>query len=218
MRTSGRVGPKAVAPVLAALVVAAACGDDGGSDGATLIEPFQAQVEDAYEANGRDRSEDFNRGVIVEQGCFVLDQEAAVAVAEALGVDDPDGAEPGGAVFINGPPEREVLSCYIDISHEHQVDVTVGTVPLDRDELLRELQESNAGSGSDNEVHEIDGYAPGLDADHVMAFQQGGGTTFGWVHDGFAISMRLSPGLAEPDAGFQALPTLVEVVETSLIG
>lgn len=216
-------GPvRLIAVVTAAAVLAAvpACGDDGGDalevDGPALVEPFQAEAEGAYAAHDADRSEDFDTGAFVEDGCFALDQETATTVAESLGVEDPESAElDDQGVFILGPPERERLTCAVMLRGDSTITVTIGTVPVGRDELLREADRRNEAM-DDPAPQEIEGDAPGLDADHVVAYTQDDGAVFIWVHDGFAISLAFHSEVAEPEAGFEALPVLVEGVATVL--
>ncbi|HMG41121.1 MAG TPA: hypothetical protein VK611_07305 [Acidimicrobiales bacterium] len=214
--------------LLVALTVAlagvACSGDDDDSggrvdepDGASLVEPFNAAAEEAYEAAGSDRQEDFTRGV-AETGCFVLDEAGAVAVADALGVDDPDGAELAGDGFISGPPDdRELLVCPISLAGvDENVGVNAGTLDGDRAEVLQDMR--RGAELNDDEIEEVDGEAPGLDGDHVLAVARDGATQLVWVDGGFGVSLTVPDDVADAEAGFRALPVLVDAVAASLAG
>jgi hypothetical protein len=202
-------------PAVIVVVGALACSDggDGGDggvepDGARLVRAFQAEAEDAAESG-----EELSEGG-VETGCFVLDRQGVVAVADALGVDEPDRAELDGRAFLLGP-EGESIGCTIETGDDAPVNVMVSAVSVDRDGWLRDLRRA---AGSDTELRDIDGDAPGLHADHVVAVNSDLVATFAWVHDGFAVTMTVLPEAAEPEAGLQALPVLVDAVAASLTG
>lgn len=210
---------------MAALVLAAGCSgesDDGeglgdGPDGAALVEPFEAGAEAAYEAADSDRLDDFTRGVTIEDGCFALDDAGAVAVAEALGLDGAAAATIGDGTYLQGPPgQRENLSCVVDVGEDMPIGVTVGTTTLERDQLLEQM-ELGAGQ-ADQEITAIDGDAPGLDADSVLAIDRDGFATFGWIDADFTVAVSFPEDLADYDRGFEALPVLVGAVTETLTG
>lgn len=217
-----------------AVLGVAGCGDDddggggAGGDGgggasvdaeeSALVEPFDAAAEAAYTAAGSDRSEDFTRGVVVEEGCFVLSDEGVVAVAEALGVDGAADAEITEGTYLSGPPgQRENLTCSLYVGDDEvTVGIHTGTTQLDRDELLEEF-ELYAGR-DDLELEVLQGEAPGLDPDEVFAVDRDGFVTVGWIQGDFQISMSIPEQVADADAGFQALPVLVAEVTETLSG
>lgn len=213
----------AVVGLVAAL--GAGCSDDGGDGGGglgsapggdALVEPFEAAAEDAYEAADADRSEDFNRGVEIEDGCFALDEAGAVAVAEALELDGAADAVIQDGTFLSGPPgQREQIICGIDLDGE-RVTVTAGTTVLERDQLLEQME--LAAGQNDEEVSVLDGDAPGLDGDSVLATDRDGFASFTWVDGDFLVVLSFPEDLADYDRGFEALPVLVDAVAATLSG
>lgn len=230
----GTVTTAAVTLATAMMVVfgAVGCGDDdadgadadgdggsaGDTDGSALVAPFDDAAEAAYEAAGADRREDFTRGVTIDEGCFVLSDEAVVAVAEAIGVEGAGDAEVNPGTFLTGPPgQRESLVCSIGIGEDDaNVSVNTGTTPLDRDGLLEEFE--LFADSNDVEVQQLDGEAPGLDPDDVLAVEREGVASFSWVRDDFQISLSVPTEVADAEAGFRALPVLVEGVTDTLSG
>ena len=215
--------------LVAALALVAACSDESGDDeglgggsgdgpdGAALVEPFETEAEAAYEANDGDRLDDFNRGTTIDDGCFALDEAGAVAVTEALALDGAGDAGIADGTFLQGPPgQGETLSCGIDAGEDARIGVTVGTTTLERDQLLEQM-ELGAGQ-SDQELTEIDGEAPGLDADTVLAVDRDGFATFGWIDGDFTVALSFPEDLADYDRGFEALPVLVGAVADTLTG
>jgi len=208
--------------LMAALLLAAGCSDDGGGlgdgpDGAALVEPFETEAEAAYEAADLDRQDDFNRGARIEEGCFALDDAGAVAVAEALALDGAADAAIDDSTFLQGPPgQRENLTCGIDAGEDARIGVTVGTTTLERDQLLEQME---LGAGQvDQELSAIDGDAPGLDGDSVLAIDRDGFATFGWIDDDFTVALSFPEDMADYDRGFEALPVLVGAVGETLTG
>ncbi|HEY8546879.1 MAG TPA: hypothetical protein VIL36_17585 [Acidimicrobiales bacterium] len=196
-----------------ALLLVAGCSDESdgvlgdGVDSEALQEAFEAEAEAAYEDADADRTEEFDRGVRIEEGCFALDDEGAAAVVEALGLDGDD-AEVTDSGFLQGPPRtREVLTCNVEVGEDAHFGVSVGTTTLDRDEVL-DLQEVAAGRGSlDLEV--LDGDAPGLPADQVFGVDREGFALFGWTDGDMQASLSFTDELADFDRGFDALPVLL---------
>lgn len=214
---------------LVALVAAggAACsGDDGGGsgdggagqpDGQALAAAFGDAAEAAYDERGGDRAEDFNEGVVLDGDCFALDGGGVDAIAEALGLD-PQDVEIGRGTFLNGNPDRqEILTCPLGGGGgRDRISFTAGRVSYDRDGLLEQLRES--ADPDEGPVEEIEGEAPGLAGDQVLAVSRNGGETvaYAWVADGFAVTLAFLSEVADPDTGFAALSEAVDAVATTL--
>jgi hypothetical protein len=190
--------------------------DDGGGggepDGAALVDPFGEAAEAIYDDAGLDRDEGFNQGTLTET-CPVLTDDDAVAIAEAVGVDDADSATvDGDNTYLSGPPQRELMSCLVRLNDDDVVGVSLGTTPVDRDGQLDELRQ-NLG----DEIETIDGEAPGLDPDHVVAFARSGEAPVAiWIEGGFQIGLNIPDGVATPDDALNALPAAVDAVAAAL--
>jgi hypothetical protein len=208
----------------AVLLTAAGCGGRGGGDGLgrdpggeALVAPFEEAAEDAYEAADSDRTEDFNRGVRIEEGCFALDDDGAASVAGALGVDGAGDAAVDDSGFLTGAPgQREVLTCGIDLGGGERVGVNLGTTVLEPDEVLEQFE--LAAGQNDDELTVLDGDAAGLDGDSVVAVAYGDYASFTWVDDDFHVALAIPSDVAGADRGFEALPVLVDAVAEALGG
>lgn len=196
------------------------CGGGGDGDGdrdtEALITSFGEEAEAAYDAAGDSRSEDFSKGVSTDD-CFILGADGADAVVEALGlaVDEPPEV---GFTYLSGPPgQSESISCAIDVGGPDDATVTIdaGTMAADRDQVALALASSESEG-----AEEVDGEAPGLDPDDVVALvtNEGEVTLLGWVSDGFYVGLNVPTALAEPEAGLAALPVAVDAVTTALGG
>lgn len=195
--------------VLAASVLTAVgCGGEEGSEGAELGGAFAAAADRAYEAAGKDRAEDFALQVTIDD-CFILPAGADAALADAVGLKQLELA----TVLIGGPPENEMIQCYFGSDgRETQAigGVFAGATTLTpeqfRDQIIR-----NRKGGDD-----IEGNAPGLDPDRVVAIRDEETGVYAWVDDGFFVSVT-SPD-PDPDIGYAALGVAVEQAQGALAG
>jgi hypothetical protein len=203
----------AVAVAATAPLVAACSGDDESEpDGGALVDPFGEMVDGLYSDAGRDRDEDFDRGVLAET-CPVFDDEDAVAIAGAVGVENADDATVvGDNTYAHGPPQSELLGCTIRLSDDEVFGVSLGTTVFDRDGLLDVYREEYG-----EDVDEIDDDAAGLDPDHVLGILRSGeGPTAVWVTEGFQVGFTLPEGVGGPEAAMSALAIAVEAVAAAL--
>lgn len=173
-----------------------------------MSEAFGEKAEAAYEADGLDREEDFERGLLVPE-CFVLDPEAATAVVEAAGAEGPAFRIADNSYLSGVPGEDEVLNCSLS-STGAQIVVVAGTTLVDADGQLERLMRGPEGS------EELNGSAPGLDEADVVAVQGGGVARLDWVSDGFIVSVTGPEDLMGGEDGFAALSAAVEGVEQAL--
>ena len=211
----------AIAGVFAALALGAAgcggddSGDGGGSepDGAALGDAFGEAAEEAYASNDQNRDEDFAQGALLED-CFILDDDAVAAIGEEVaGASDATVTAPN---FLVGPPgEEETMSCGIEAGKGNLVaNVTAGTTLVDRDGLLERITRDPEAPTT-----EIEGEAPGLDSENVIALEAGeGAAQFIWVSDDFAIGVSGPLEELDGDAGFETLSVAVEEVSRTLEG
>jgi hypothetical protein len=196
-------------------VVVAACGGNGGNsvgkdvEGAGLVEPFGELAEDIYEQAGADRATQNFDGVAVEE-CPVLSGEATVAIAEALGVDDPGEASVFGD-WIQGPPETELLSCTIDIGDDQQpIAVELGPWSGEADDKFNALIE-------DGSVEATEGDAGGLDPEAVAGVTTANAfVATAWVEGGFHVALSAPFEGGDAEAAFDALAVAVEAVGATL--
>lgn len=130
---------------------------------------------------------------------------------------DPQDAELARGTFLTGAPDRpELLTCTIAGGDQRAISFTVGTVSEDRDEVLEQVRE---GAHPDaGPIEEIEGDAPGLGEDHVLAVSRDGGEyfAFAWIDGGFLVTLAFPSGVADPERGFAALSEAVDAVRTSL--
>jgi hypothetical protein len=204
----------AVAITATVPLVAACSGDDESEpDGGALVIPFGEMVDGLYSDAGRDRDEDFDRGVLTET-CPVFDDEDAVALARALGVENADDATVvGDNTYVSGPPQSEVLGCTIRLNEDDAFFVSLGTTAVDRDGFLDVSLEEEFGE----EVEEIDDDAPGLDPDHVAGILRDGDAPIAvWITEGFQVGVNLPDGVASPQGAMNALAIAVEAVAAAL--
>jgi hypothetical protein len=94
--------------------------------------------------------------------------------------------------------------------------VQAGTTVLERDELLD--QQEVVADQRDEEVELIEGEAPGLDGETVLAMDRDGIGTFTWIDGDFTVTLSFPEELADYDQGFAALPVLVGAVGDTLTG
>jgi hypothetical protein len=211
------------------VLAAAACsdGNDGGDgvqrDGRSLASDFGEAARTAYEEAGGNRDEDFTQGTALRDDCFVVNRRGVRSIVEALGVDSGN-AEIGRGTYLRGDPEvEETLICAI-VTGEDQgtINLTVGTVPYDRDELRTQIRDRADQDDLSVEVIEViegfEGDGSGLDGDEVLALSQGDGRilTFAWVGDGFRVALSFPAPLAEAEEGMRALRAAVDAVGASL--
>lgn len=206
-----RVAGWAAAVTLAAGIAACGGGDDSDApSGATLTEEFERLATEAYEAQDLDRETDFTRGVI-DEDCFILDDEAAAAVGEILlGVDD---AKTTDANFLQGVPgEEERMTCGLASGDEGQGTVVTAGTTLANAEQTRErfLRQEDA--------EEIEGEPEDLDPDSVVAGEVAGAARFAWVSEDFVIGVSAPADAIEPEEGFEALAVAVDEVARTLGG
>jgi hypothetical protein len=210
--------------VCAVMVLApAACsdGNDGGGgvqpDGRSLTSAFAEAAQTAYEEAGGDRDEDFSQGVVLRDDCFVVDRSGVASIVDALGLDS-GSAEIGRGTYLQGDPNvEETLVCAIVTGEDPgTINLTVGTVPYDRDGLLAQIRER--ADQEDLSIEVIEGGASGLDGDEVLALSQEDGRflAFAWVGDGFRVSLSFPAPLAEAEEGMRALRAAVDAVGASL--
>jgi hypothetical protein len=206
----------AVVAVTPAVALVAACGGGGtssvgkGVEGAGLVEPFGEMAATIYQQAGADRAADNFDGVAVEE-CPVLTGDDAVAIAEALGVDDPDGAQVFGD-WIQGPPETELLSCTIDVGDDDAQPIAVELGPWQgaADDKFSDLIE-------DGSVEATEGDAGGLDPDAVAGVTTANAfVATAWVEDGFHVAVSAPFEGGDGEAAFDALAVAVEAVGTAL--
>jgi hypothetical protein len=197
-----------------AVALVAACGGNGGNsvgedvEGAGLVEPFGELAAGLYQQAGADRGQDNFDGIAVEE-CPVLTGDDTVAVAEALGVDDPDQAEVFGD-WILGPPETELLSCTIDVGDEQQpIAVELGPWSGEASDKFTDLIE-------DGSVEATEGDAGGLDPDAVAGVTTANAfVATAWVEDGFHVALS-APFEGDAVGAFDALAVAVAAVDASL--
>jgi hypothetical protein len=205
------------------VLAAPACsgGDDGGGgvrpDGRSLASAFGEAAQTAYEEAGGNRDEDFTEGAVLGDECFAVDRSGVTAIVDALGLD-PGNAEIGRGTFVQGNPEvEETLVCAIATGEDPgTINLTVGTVRYDRDELLTQIRERV--DQEDRSVEVIDGDGSGLDGDEVLALSEDDGRflAFAWVADGFRVTLAFPASLAQADDGMRALRAAVDAVDASL--
>lgn len=187
----------------------------GGPAGDDLVAPFEAAAEDAYEAAGSDRVDDHARGVLLEDGCIGLDDRGAVAVAEALGLDGAGDAVVDDSGFLTGTPgQSEVATCGIDAGDDRRIGVNLGTTVLEPDEVLEAVELS--AEQNDEDVTVLDGGAPGLDGDSVVAVAFDEHTNVAWVDGDFQVVLVVPASIAGPEEAREALPVLVGAVADAL--
>lgn len=207
--------PIALFATLAISLTTTACGsgEDGNGDGdgadpAALAEAFEQEAIAAYESQDLSREDDFARGIF-DIDCFILDEEGAAAVGEAIAGSGEVEVTEGS--FLRGvPAEDESLSCPLGAGDEvRALSVTAGTTLVDRDQLLaRFLREDGAT--------EIEGDTGELDPDEVAAVEVLEQRRFAWVADDFLIGISAPATELEPDEGYAALAVAIDEVERTL--
>lgn len=198
----------------------AACGDDDGSspDGSALVDAFDARATALYEAEDRDRDEEFARGLALDD-CPILNDEHAEAVLAAAEIDADEPAARGG--YLQGVPgESEILTCWLSGGEgpEDRVALTLGTTLRDVDQVEQAVRRSGF---PDAQRVEVD--APGLPDDEVLVLQVERSTKAYWVGDGFLVSVDLLSAEDEAPAADQeraaaTLAAAVEQVDDALTG
>jgi hypothetical protein len=132
-----------------------------------------------------------------------------VAIAEALGVDDPDKATVFGD-WIQGPPESELLSCTIDVGNDQAIAVELGPWSGEADDKFTDLIE-------DGSVEATEGDAGGLDPEAVAGVTTANAfVATAWVEDGFHVALSAPFEGGDAERAFDALAVAVEAVGTTL--
>jgi hypothetical protein len=200
-----------IALAACASLAAAGCGDDDGGGGdatdpATMKSNFDEKAQAAYDAAGSDRDEDSTRGVVLNENCFILDQEGADAIAQALGVGS---VEIAASSFLAGAPgEEESVSCtLVDDKGVGFANAIAGTTQASPESISREGPL----------IKRIKGDAPGLDPEDVAAVDAAFARRFAWISDGFVVSINgPRKGLEDETKGFEALSVAVDEVARTL--
>jgi hypothetical protein len=196
-------------------IVLAGCGGDeasdepSGPDGAALAAAFGERADEAYADAGKDRDEDFGAGFLVKE-CFSVDDDAAAAIGEAAGFE----LTFGDSNFLRGvPDEEESLGCSVDADGDERptiVMVTTGTTLAEPDQFLERLLRATEG------VTEVEGDAPGLDPESVVATEADGISQFAWVDNDFFVGIGGPSEQLSTEEGFAALSATVDGVESTL--
>lgn len=191
-----------------AALALAGCGDDGGdaADPATMKSNFDEAAAAAYESQGSDRDEDSTRGVVLQDNCFILDQEGADAIGETLGSKPVEIA--ASSFLVGAPGEEESLSCtLIDDKGVGFATLVAGTTQATPDSISREGPL----------VKKIRGEAPGLDPEDVAAVAAAFARRFAWISEGFVVSINgPREGFEDEAKGFEALSVAVDEVARTL--
>ncbi len=209
----------ALATGLTALAIAGCGGGDSSSsttsssqpDGTTLIASFDDLATQAYKDAGKDRQRDYTAGTNVD-GCFIADDETAKAIGDATGLEVTFATQNN---YLQGlPDQQERLICSIEppagADHPVIVSVSAGTTTLTPDQTLANLQRT------DKSTHELDGSAPGLDPDSVLAVEGGGISQFMWIDGDFTVGLGGLSDKLSPDQGLAALSAAVQGVSRTL--
>jgi hypothetical protein len=214
--------PALAAPaVLTTLVLLlAGCGgddsDDGGDagssvSGADLVAPFEADADQAYDAEGLDRDDVVaaETGVVVKD-CFAVDAAGAQSIGDAI-----DGGEGAGEWTtgtdgeLDGQAGEESLKCPLERDGEPaDVELDLSTTELDRDGIASLLTERG--------YREVEASDTGLDASSVLVLvsEQTGAVLAIWIDEGFRVSLN-GAGLDRDRSG-EALETAVTAVADHL--
>ncbi|WP_139978796.1 hypothetical protein [Nocardioides litoris] len=194
--------PRLVPGLLVLVLAAAGCSGSVDVDTDAVRAGLGERAAAAYDDEGLDRAEDFQRGV--RTSCLVLDDAGVDAVGAAVGIDDPEAR----AGFVAGPEDAERASCTLRDPAGRSAGVTVGTTDLDRAALVE------VGTGEGRRV--VEGEAEGLDEEHYVGFGNEDATVVTWVRDGVTASITVPTDVAGADAVFAALPVLLEEVDREL--
>ena len=197
-----------LALVACAALLAAGCGDDGGgdeTDPATMKSEFDEAAESAYEAEEANREEDFKRGVPLTENCFILDQEGADAIAEALG---SESGEITATSFLSGEPGKdELLTCtLVDDKGVGFATIIAGTTQATPKELRQQAPLNEP----------IEGTAPGLDPADVAAVVAGFSRRYAWISDEFVVGVVRPSKAQNEQLGFESLSVAVDEVARTL--
>jgi hypothetical protein len=214
-----RQGALAAGLVAVALAGCGGGGDDSSStttsssqpDGTTLTASFDDLATQAYQDAGKDRQQDYTGGTTVD-GCFIADDETATAIGDAAGFEVTFAQKNN---YLQGlPDQQERLLCSVEpppgADHPVIASVSAGTTTLTPDQTLANLQRV------DKSTKELDGTAPGLDPDSVLAVEGGGISQFIWIDGDFTVALSGLSDKLTPDQGFAALAAAVDGVSRTL--
>jgi hypothetical protein len=197
----------AVTPVGGLVACSDGDGSGGGIEGAALVEPFGELAEELHEGGDPSLGDVPGENVRLLT-CPVLTDDDAVAIAGALGLDDPDRATAEGVKILDGS-RAESVQCSIDGGDtEEWVDVWTGTTTETADDPEERVDEG---------AEVIDGEAPGLDDADVFGVDgPQGPMSVIWRDEGFYVSLSLPEGYDDADRAFRALALTAETVAESL--